>query len=250
MDRGSLLSSDDTALELVGYVRVPSSSWHPTVQEQERALHAWARSERHHVVAIVRDLGGMRLAAPEHRIGLRKALSTISDGGPSGLLVYQLNVLDERITVQEAVFGQIWGRGGEAFTCDSGWIDPRRADSEARATAREAVRVLMGMWQQGTARQRQTSRNGVRAGIAPARSHRAEAGGAPAFGYRADAGLRVADPREQATLIRILELRQRGLSLRSIADTLTAEGHLPKRSERWHPENLRRILRRLDDGGL
>jgi hypothetical protein len=60
----------------------------------------------------------------------------------------------------------------------------------------------------------------------------------------------VADDQEQGTLDRIRELHSGGASLRTIADTLTAEGYAPRqsklrKSDQWHPESLRRIVARL-----
>jgi hypothetical protein len=45
----------------------------------------------------------------------------------------------------------------------------------------------------------------------------------------------------------MVELRRGGLSLRDIAGSLEAEGFRPKEGEdRWHPEQVRRVLLRLD----
>jgi hypothetical protein len=45
---------------------------------------------------------------------------------------------------------------------------------------------------------------------------------------------------------RVVELRGQGRSLRGIAAALEADGHRPRRGERWHPNTLARILERLD----
>jgi Recombinase len=55
----------------------------------------------------------------------------------------------------------------------------------------------------------------------------------------------VIDTSEQAALTRIEELWRAGASLRAMARILSAEGYRPKRSDRWHPESLRRIIGRL-----
>jgi len=69
--------------------------------------------------------------------------------------------------------------------------------------------------------------------------------GAPPYGTRCVDGELVANPCEQRALERALALRCAGASLRTIADTLTQEGHRPKRTDRWHPETLRRMLVRV-----
>jgi DNA invertase Pin-like site-specific DNA recombinase len=83
------------------------------------------------------------------------------------------------------------------------------------------------------------------------RARKAEKGGfayeAPAFGYRAEGKELVGDDAEQATLARIFQLQAAGNSLREIAATLQAEGHRPRRSSRWQPGTLGRIVARLEE---
>jgi len=64
----------------------------------------------------------------------------------------------------------------------------------------------------------------------------------------------VVDPIEQAAVARITDLRAAGATLRQIVRTLDVEGYATKRSGRWHPEAVRRILNRAappasDSGG-
>ncbi len=68
--------------------------------------------------------------------------------------------------------------------------------------------------------------------------------GSPPMGYRAESGSLIRDDGEQGALRRALELRRTGNSLRSVARTLTDEGHRPKRGGAWHPTTLSRALRR------
>jgi DNA invertase Pin-like site-specific DNA recombinase len=70
--------------------------------------------------------------------------------------------------------------------------------------------------------------------------------GAPGFGYPTEAKELVGDDQEQAALARISELHATGASLREITSTLEAEGYRPKRSSRWHPGTLGRIVSRLE----
>jgi DNA invertase Pin-like site-specific DNA recombinase len=70
--------------------------------------------------------------------------------------------------------------------------------------------------------------------------------GSPPFGYRASDKQLAPEPNEQAALARIVEMRRRGATFRAIAEALDAEGFEPKRSQRWHPEKVRRIVARAD----
>jgi hypothetical protein len=47
---------------------------------------------------------------------------------------------------------------------------------------------------------------------------------------------------------RIVQLHGQGESARAIVDVLNGEGRPAKRGGRWHPETVRRVLRRLDHG--
>jgi DNA invertase Pin-like site-specific DNA recombinase len=73
--------------------------------------------------------------------------------------------------------------------------------------------------------------------------------GSSHYGTRAENKALVTDESEQATLDPIRELHSEGASLRTIAETLTAEGYAPqtsklRKSNEWHPESLRRIIAR------
>jgi DNA invertase Pin-like site-specific DNA recombinase len=85
--------------------------------------------------------------------------------------------------------------------------------------------------------------------LSAGRKRKAETGGfadgSPAYGYRAEGRKLAPEPDEQAALRCIAELHAKGASLRGIADALTAGCYRPKRSDRWHPESLRRIVARL-----
>jgi DNA invertase Pin-like site-specific DNA recombinase len=94
----------------------------------------------------------------------------------------------------------------------------------------------------------QLERGMIAARLRAGRRLKAERGGfaygSPAFGYQAQERELVPDPEEQRALERILELRRQGASLRTIARTLEDEGVKPKRSDRWHPQTLKRLLDR------
>ncbi len=69
--------------------------------------------------------------------------------------------------------------------------------------------------------------------------------GSPAYGYQAVRGELVVDEAEQTTVTRVAELHRAGASLRAIGATLKAEGRPPKRGQRWHPQTVAGIVRRL-----
>lgn len=73
--------------------------------------------------------------------------------------------------------------------------------------------------------------------------------GLPPFGFRVVPATVVPDPSEQATLARIRELREGGLSIEAIRDALNAEGRPARNGGRWHTDILGVIIRRNDIQG-
>ena len=51
---------------------------------------------------------------------------------------------------------------------------------------------------------------------------------------------------EAATVARIIELREAGMSLRDVATTLTAEGRKTKRGGAWYASTVRAVLARQE----
>jgi DNA invertase Pin-like site-specific DNA recombinase len=222
-------------VRLVAYVRLsPEKRARPATQEAD-LLRAWAEREGHLLVAVTydEDIRGRRL---RERPGLYHALALIADRRAAGLLIERVETLGSTAPVQEAVLALVWWYGGRVI---SRQVNDALARDPARRQLRELASAILQM-ERGVA----ASRSQARRRRALARG--SHAGGAPPFGYRAESGRLTADRREQAILDRIAELRRTGASLREIGRTLDQEGHRPKRSERWHPESLRRLLVRME----
>lgn len=70
------------------------------------------------------------------------------------------------------------------------------------------------------------------------------------FGFRAlEDGHVVADERQQATVGRVIELRDEGLSMQRIADQLNVEGRLTKHGHAWKAPTVARVLKRAAKPG-
>jgi len=82
------------------------------------------------------------------------------------------------------------------------------------------------------------------------REHKAAQGGyahrAPPYGFRPDSGQLVPDPQEQRVVLKMIEMRDAGSSLRDIVDGLNRAGVPSKRGGRWHPQTVARVLRSTD----
>jgi hypothetical protein len=56
----------------------------------------------------------------------------------------------------------------------------------------------------------------------------------------------VPDPEEQRVVLKMIEMRDAGLSLRAIAADLNATGVPAKRGGAWYPQTVSRVLRSTD----
>jgi DNA invertase Pin-like site-specific DNA recombinase len=171
---------------------------------------------------------------------LLDALQALREQRASGLVVYRLDRLARDLIIQETLLAEIRRLGADVFSTSAAESDYLRDDADD--PSRRLIRQILGAVAEY---ERAMIALRLRAG----RRRKAETGGyaygSPALGYRAEDGALVPAPDEQATLERIRELHDKGASLRSIAETLSAEGFRPKRSSTWHPESVRRAIARL-----
>jgi DNA invertase Pin-like site-specific DNA recombinase len=228
-------------VRVVGYVRVSTDRQAEDGQGlpvQEKAIRAWCRTNRHRLVALYRDEGVSGAKPVAERPGLLAALAAVKDGQACALVVPKLDRLARSLGVQEAALGMVWRSGGRVFSLDHGEI----LCEDTEDPYRTAMRQMMGVFSQ-------LERGVIVARMKAGRAHKAEQGGyaygAPGYGQRAEGGALVAEATEQAALARMRALRTDGASLRTIAATLDAEGHKPKRGGTWQPRQVGRILQRV-----
>ena len=67
-------------------------------------------------------------------------------------------------------------------------------------------------------------------------------GGTPPFGWDAVNGKLRRNPAEQKVLRRAQALRAKGMGYAKVADALNAEGHAPKRAQKWSAMGVRSVL--------
>ncbi|MFI1700594.1 recombinase family protein [Streptomyces bobili] len=226
-------------MKLVGYIRVSTSR---QVEDgfglavQEKLIRAWCRQQGHTLGrAVFRDEGySGTLHAPD-RPALADALSEVEDGQAAGIVVGRLDRLARRLVTQEAILAQVWKNNGRVFTADQGEI----LQDDPEEPMRTAMRQMMGVFSE-------LEHSMIVARLRAGRKEKAVQGGyaygAPPYGWQAVAGELVEQPAEQGGLARARELRAAGASLREICRRLEAEQFPPRRSDRWHPEAVRRML--------
>jgi DNA invertase Pin-like site-specific DNA recombinase len=207
---------------------------------QEKAVRAWAKANGHRIVRLVSEEGVSGAKEAVDRPGLSEALTLIQDGTAEGLLIPRLDRLARSVTVQEATLAFVWRHGGRVYAADSGDIAEDQ-DDPYRIAMREMAGVFAGL-------ERRIIVKRLKDGRAAKDASGRKSVGAYAYGTHGvgegrerDAG---SNPAEAAAHARTLELRRSGKSYREICEALNAEGHRPRRAERWQPMVVRAICRR------
>jgi len=225
-------------MRLVAYIRVSTGEQERrgTIEQQRDAVRIWAKSNGHRIVGWCADDGVSGSLPVEDRPGLTDALAKLDTA--DGIAVRELGRLARDLTTQEGVLAQVWSHGKRAFT-----LDGEVARDDPDDPMRTAMRQTLGVFNQ---LERGMIRARMRAGRRAKRGRGGYIGGAPAFGVRAEGRELRPDAAEAATVARILELRESGLSYREVASALQAEGRRPKRGKTWHVETLRRVVGRAE----
>ena len=231
-------------MRLIAYLRVSTAGQVEDglgLEIQRAQITAWARAHKHRIVSWESDEGVSGSKDFTDRAGLTSALQGVSDGTADGIVIAKLDRLARSLTVQEAALAHAWNGGGKVFSVDQGEVLRDDPDDPMRTAMRQMAGVFGQLDKAMIAKRLRDGRN-------LKRERGGYSDGAPAFGYRADSETKqlAPDDAEQAALGRIRTLRSHGESIRSIIQTLEAEGVKPKRGERWNPGTLSRLLRRLE----
>ena len=231
-------------MKVVGYLRVSTDRQAEEglgLEVQEDTLRSWARSNGHQLVKVLRDEGISGSNGIETRLGLAEALNLLKVGDAEGLVVYRLDRLARDLVLQEQLLAEIWRMGAEVFStsdAEQGYLQDDPSDP-----SRKLIRQVLGAVAEY---ERAMIRLRLEAGRKRKSANGGYAYGGPPFGFMAANGELVPEPSEQLTLARIRTLHDDGKSLREIARALDNEELKPRRSERWQPRQVGRIVSRLE----
>jgi DNA invertase Pin-like site-specific DNA recombinase len=230
---------------VVGYVRVSTEAQATegvSLDAQRARLIAYCAALGYELVAIETDAGAS--ARSLDRDGLRAALARLDNGDARALAVVKLDRLTRSVRDLAALVERYFhgGGGGAELLSVSDSIDTHTA------AGRLVLNVLVSVAQW----EREATAERTREALATVRATGGTLGAA-ALGWRRATALDARGRRtvetvesELVTIARAQELRALGGSLRTIAATLTAEGHPTKRGGRWSAEHVRCILARTN----
>jgi DNA invertase Pin-like site-specific DNA recombinase len=225
----------------IGYVRVSTERQAEEglgLEAQTRAVQAWAKGHDVRLLRVVRDEGVS--GALETRPGLGELLEALAAG--MLVVVPRLDRLARDQLTQELLLRDIRQRGADVVSCSAAEADYLRDDPDD--PTRKLIRQVLGAVSE-------FERALIRLRLQRGRALKAEKGGyafgSPPFGQRASGKALVPNLEEQEAIAHALRLRGEGRSLRDIAAALNDGGHRPRRSDRWHPMTVARVLRRAEE---
>jgi DNA invertase Pin-like site-specific DNA recombinase len=203
---------------------------------QRQGIRSWAKANGHRIVQWHSDEGISGSNGVETRQGLLDALNDLEAADARGLVMYRLDRLARKLTVQEATLARIWSLGCHAFSVDLGEIPQDDPEDPMRTALRQMVGVFA-----------QLERGMIAARLRSGRRLKAErggyAGGAPRYGYKAAGGDLIADEGEAVTVGHILTMHANGIGSRGIAAALNADGVAAKRGGQWSSAQVCRVVR-------
>jgi DNA invertase Pin-like site-specific DNA recombinase len=232
-------------VRVVAYVRVSSAhqaeAYGPEVQRS--AIRAWAKAEKHKVVAWPEDVisGASEL---RNRAGWQEAAAFVKSGKADGVVVARLDRLARDVMVQELLLRKLSEFGGIVLSTRAN--ENEMLNGESKDSSRKMVRVIMGAISEYD---REMTVDRLAAGRQAKAARGGHAHGALPYGYSSANGKLVPEPTEQAALRKMKALAAQGVPLRDIAEALTAEGHPTKRGGQWCAATVGRILRRANTKG-
>jgi DNA invertase Pin-like site-specific DNA recombinase len=222
-------------VKVVAYLRTSTESQEEGLETQKAEIQAWAKREGHRIAGWFTDEGVSGSNGLDSRIGLADALTERSDA----LVVYKLDRLARDLVVQETILAETKRAGTRVFSTLAA-EDAYLADDPKDPT-RKLIRQVLGAVADY---ERAMIRLRMSAGAARKKASGGYSGGGVSFGWRVNRETHnlEKDVREQATLKRMSQLRDDGLSLRQTCDKLDAEGMTPRKGQRWHPYSVQRVL--------
>ena len=222
---------------VIGYIRVSTAeqaSEGYSLAAQEAKLRSYAELYDLDLVRIEADPGqsGKDLDRP----ALQAALEALRSGDADAILVGKLDRLTRSVADMARLIDEFFGEKAPhkaALFSVADQIDTRTAGGRLVLN----VLVSVAQWERETIAERTKSALDHKKAIGE------HVGGKP-FGFEINGTHLVAMPCEQEAISLILDLRDRGRSLREIAAELTYRGVVTKRGGRWHIQTVKNILNR------
>ena len=226
----------EAATRTVAYIRVSTDKQAEhgvSLEAQEAKARAYAGLYDLELVAVEVDAGVS--AKSLERPALKEALSMLTTGQAEALLVVKLDRLTRSVRDLGELVERFFSSGRWSLMSVSENIDTRTA------AGRLVLNVLASVAQW----EREATGERTSAAMAYKASRGEFTGGEPPYGYRLSTdGVHLEeDSGEQALLSVAQELREAGLSLRSVASELARRGFRSRKNRGFSPSQVKCLLR-------
>ena len=202
-----------------------------SMDAQLAKARAWASLNGAAEILSFQD-AGISGGRSDNRPGLQAALDAVGKG--DALIVYSLSRLS-RSTKETLTLSEVLQKKDVDLVSLSEKID----------TTSAAGKMIFRLLAVLSEFERDQISDRTKAALQYKRQNGEKTGGDVPFGYRARAGKLCADPKEQKAVRLILDLHEKGKSLRSIAQELEAAGYQRKLGGlTWHPQAVLSIIER------
>lgn len=205
---------------------------------QRDAVEAWAKANRHRLVAVYVDEGVSGAAPLGERAGLRDALLAVSQERADGIVVPRLDRLARDVILQEQLFAEITSLGGRLASTVA--AEDAHLTHDPDDPTRALVRRILGAIADY---ERQLIRLRLTGGINRKRAAGGYFAGQPPYGWQAIGKTLVPFEPEQIVRRQIKAWVRNGWSARRIADELNRRGVPTKNGGAWHPMTVARIAK-------
>ena len=221
---------------VVGYLRVSTDEQSLGAEDQRIKLKKWCNARKGSLLEVFEDIGISGGNAIDKRPGLILAVKALKEQKAGILLVSKRDRLARDVIVAAMIERLAHKAGAQVVAADG----TANGDSPESQLMRRMIDAFAEY-------ERALIRSRIKAALNVKQSKGERTGQVP-YGYiLAGDGISLEeDPMEQKVIVRVQKLRDKGLSIRAIAEKLNMEKK-PARGSRWHPTSVSRILSRMEE---
>jgi DNA invertase Pin-like site-specific DNA recombinase len=226
-----------------GYLRVSSTGQgaedRDGIPRQKTAIRKHAAANNIRIVQWFADrISGKKEL--ENRPALQQLMTALHGNGTKLVLIERLDRLARDLMIQESIIADFRRNGFQL-------VSVTEPDMCSDDPTRKLFRQMLGAFAEYECTMISLKLKGARLRAAAKRGASYVEGRVP-FGYRVmkrdGIPVRVPEPAEQSTIVRMKQLRDAGTSLAKIAEQLTAEGRKARAGKKWYEKQVARVLSR------
>ena len=223
-------------MKIVGYCRTSTSNQDKagTIKLQIAEIESYADRNKYELIRIFKDSGVS--GALEKRKGLAELYDFLKTNGDiDAIIIFKLDRLSRELRIQENLLHDFKHKMNVEV------LSIKEVDLDSADPTRVLMRQILGSFAQ-------YEKSMITMRMKLGRIRKAQTGyggGGVSYGYRADNKELVVDSAQAEVIKRIYHMKQyKRMSFCAIARQLESEGVKTAQGCRWHPETVKRILKK------